>query len=312
MGIRFRLLDLVATIVVAALLLGLTFAGRHQAQEAVAVTECADHLRRIGQALADYQSANQGQFPRTRYVADAPLVAYTGPSAADPFGHGGPEVNDVTASMFLLLRRGDLPPEVMICAGAFRHGLAERDSRSTIELAQASNFTARLHDNYSLANMYPSSAAVAAGYSLDHFQQKLPGRFILAGDTNPGEEASHATTQMSRHDMRPANSPNHQRDGQNLLAADGSVNFYLSPFLGVGYDNVYTSTGELSSPGSATDTILLPTWTQGPNLLPASLVTRRYVVIAAMGATIAILTWLVWSGVKRARQRDAAMTQMAR
>lgn len=310
MNIRFRFLDLLATLGAAVLLLTLTIMARHVAQERVAVTECADHLRRIGQALLNYQEVNQGQFPRTTYDPAKPLVAYTGASAADPFSGQGPVANDTTASMFLLVRRGDLPPEVMICAGALRHGLAEKDSRPADELARSSNFTARLHDNYSLANMYPDAAAVAAGYSLDYFHQKLPPQFVIAGDTNPGaEEASRATTRMTRQDMRQSNSPNHQRDGQNLLAADGSVNFYMSPLLGVGFDNVYASAKLYPNPASPTDTVLVPAWTDGPNTLPASVLTRRYVVLVAMGATLLILTWLVWSGVKRAKARDAAATR---
>ena len=64
--------------------------------------------------------------------------------------------------------------------------------------------------------------------------------------------------------MEEANSPNHEREGQNVLYADGHVAYEPTPFVGLGRDNIYTArTGTPPtverSPADATDTLLLPT-----------------------------------------------------
>ncbi|HEX8324726.1 MAG TPA: hypothetical protein VF595_12535, partial [Tepidisphaeraceae bacterium] len=237
----FRLIDVLVCLVVV-IALGVTAAGaRRGAQENSVIIACAGRLGQIGQSLVLYQGLYDGRFPRTRYDPAAPLTAYTAPAAADPFSDTGPQPNDVTASLFLLARVMELPPENFICPSALRHGLAEIDSFDRVTVKNRSNFRSRLGANYSLANMYPDAAATAAGYSLDHFRDRLPATFVIAGDTNPGgESAAAATTHMSRMNLRMANSPNHERNGQNVMFADGSVRFFNSAFIGDGYDNVYT------------------------------------------------------------------------
>src|SRR4051794_30275561 len=46
---------------------------------------------------------------------DAELTAFTNPSATDPFASDGPQPNDVTAALFLLVRSQHLSPETFIC-----------------------------------------------------------------------------------------------------------------------------------------------------------------------------------------------------
>jgi prepilin-type processing-associated H-X9-DG protein len=69
--------------------------------------------------------------------------------------------------------------------------------------------------------------------------------------------------------MKTANSNNHNEDGQNVLYADGHVEFQQNPFVGIDRDNVFTArTGEKPDPKTelivawpydGKDSILLPT-----------------------------------------------------
>ena len=77
--------------------------------------KCGSNLRQIGQAIALYANENHGDYPRTVYVPGAAPTQGTNPSAANPFGPGGPLPNDTTAALFLLLRTQNLPPEIFIC-----------------------------------------------------------------------------------------------------------------------------------------------------------------------------------------------------
>ena len=297
----FRLIDLIVSVVVI-VVLGIAALGlKRSAEDDSVIVGCAEKLGQISQSLVMYEGIYNGQFPRTRYDPAAPITAYTGPMAADPFAADGPQPNDVTAALFLLARTMDLPAEAFVCPGAFRNGLAERDTFDRQTVKQRSNFHARVTDNYALANPYPDANAVAAGYSLDHFRSRLPNNFVIAGDTSPGGAGvKAATTQMSRMEMRLANSPNHERDGQNVMFADGSVQFFNSPFVGANFDNIYTSdkaTGD--QPGHSTDTVLLPVWTDGPQLTPLSIQARRWILVLSFVGVLGVMFWIVRHGMAK-------------
>ncbi|MBC7784882.1 MAG: hypothetical protein H7144_13675 [Burkholderiales bacterium] len=295
-----RLTDIIATVVIAMALLGTMVAARHSAQEANSIAGCALNLQRLGAALSQYQLRENGAFPRTRYEPDARVTAYTGAEAQNPFAIDGPAANDVTAAAFLLAREMEVPAGVFTCPAALRNGLGEVDTFDATTLRQRSNFAARVHYNYSVVNMYPSRAAIAAGYSLDRFAQNRPASFVIAGDTNPGgNDVATATTQTSRRQLRLSNSPNHQRNGQNFLFADGRVEYSSTPFVAGTYDNAYASGGLFFQPISADDAVLLPVWTDGPDVIPSALRLRRWVLVSASVATAAILGVIIIRGRRR-------------
>ena len=302
MSRSFRLTDVLVSGGVAALLLALTVAARRSAQEESVIIGCAGKLGQLAQSLVMYEGIDRGHFPRTRFDPAAPLTAYTAPDAPDPFAATGPRPNDVTASLFLLARVLDLKPEAFTCPQAVRLTLTEEDTFDRQSVQSRSNFRARVNDSYSLANMYPDAAATASGYSLDHFHDRLPPTFVVASDTNPGGESVRtATTQMSRDAIRQANSPNHERDGQNVMGADGSVQFYNAPFVGVNYDNIYTGRGVTDQPKDANDTVLLPTWSQGAARMPAAYADRHWVFGIASVVTLVAIVVVVRKGLKNAR-----------
>lgn len=301
---RFRFFDLLATIAIAAILLGATLAVRYHAQETSVIAQCAGNLRRIAESLVLYQGLYSGQFPRTRYEPDAAIAGYTNPDASDPFASNGPVANDVTASAFLLARVLEVTPDVFVCPAAIRNGLAQTDSFDRASAKERSNFRARLNYNYALANMYPDAAATTAGYSLDHFLRKLPPTFAIAGDTNPGGAALQPpkiglTGKELQNEMRLHNSPNHQRDGQNLLFADSSVRFVGSAIEAAGGDDPYRSQGTFPQPANAGDVVLLPTWDVGPNLTSTNVIVRRWSLVGAVGFTVIVMGGILWRGMRR-------------
>ncbi len=301
---RFRFFDLLATLAIAGALLGATIVARHRAQETSVIADCAGNLRQIAQSLVLYEGLYGGQFPRTRYEPGAPITGYTSPDASDPFASNGPAANDVTAPAYLLARVLDVPADVFVCPAAIRHGLAQVDKFDRSTAKQRSNFRARLNYNYSLTNMYPDAAATSAGYSLDHFLKRLPPTFVIAGDTNPGGAAlTPPKTDLSgkarENDLRMHNSPNHQRDGQNLLFADGSVRFYGSPLQAAGGDDVYDSQATFPQPANAGDVVLLPTWDVGPNLTSKEVTLRRWSLGGAIAFTAVLLGGILWRGLRR-------------
>ena len=232
--------------------------------------KCASNLRQIGQALMLYAQENHGQYPRTHWdKADPQVRSFTNSYAPDPFGPGGPLPNDVTASIYLLLRTQQIYPEVFICP------CREQPRRwypGTTRPASLSNFPDASHLTYSFAVPFCSPAVADAGYRWD---TGMNPEFAVAADENPGTRALKVTPGSSPPEMVEANSRNHWRDGQNVLFAEGHVEFVQNPFAGIGRDNIYTygpvssttgGLGVVGQPTSPDDSVLLPATTGDPAL----------------------------------------------
>jgi prepilin-type processing-associated H-X9-DG protein len=101
--------------------------------------------------------------------------------------------------------------------------------------------------------------------------------FAVAADINPGTSGNSGennvlavTTSSSTQDMRQGNSDNHGQDGQNVLYADGHVEFQTNPFVGVDRDNIYTRGGTLYGTGVGQDLVAGPYAPNDSVLLPTS------------------------------------------
>jgi prepilin-type processing-associated H-X9-DG protein len=238
---------------------------------------CASNLRMIGQAILLYANENRGAFPQAKYdpaKADHPL-AYTNPKpeltederAADvrpTFCAAGPAPDDITAAMFLLILNEEITPEVFTCPTA--RAIAATQPSQIADPKTDCNFSGPGQLDYSFVNVYPSETAVDAGYKIDTM---APAEFAVAADINPGvDELLTTPINAGEEAMRKINSPNHEGDGQNVLYADGHVEFQQHPFCGMDRDNIYTygKSGETSggegiigSPSNEKDSVLLPT-----------------------------------------------------
>ena len=132
----FTLLSLLIVIAILAFVVSISLPSLCRAREQSNRIKCASNLRQIGQSIELYRQVNNGKLPRT--IADEsenPTPAFfTNPAAPDPFGPGGPEANDLTAALYLLVRAGDLSEEVFICPSS-QHERGMQDPLTT------SNFT---------------------------------------------------------------------------------------------------------------------------------------------------------------------------
>ena len=238
----FTLLELIIVVGIIGLLVALLLPAVERAREQAIQLKCASNLRTIGQAFSLYSNENHGNYPRTQYVADAPLTFGTNPSATDPFRAGGPAPNDVTAAVFLLIRTQRVPGEMFVCPyDDENHWEPDRSA----DLGNRSNFNDyKKNLGYSFANPYPSIAAARAGYALT---SHLKGDFALAADMNPGTGGKQ-------------NSENHEDRGQNVLYADGHVLWQDGTEVGIDQDNIFTNRAGivLGSPADANDSVLLP------------------------------------------------------
>src|SRR5215212_6397963 len=100
----FTLVELLVVIGIIALLISILMPALSAANERARRVRCSSNLRQIGQGLLLYANDNRGVYPRTAATPGAAFTTFTGATATDPFGPGGPNLNDVTAALFLLVR----------------------------------------------------------------------------------------------------------------------------------------------------------------------------------------------------------------
>lgn len=276
----FTLVELLVVIGIIALLISILLPALNAAKERANRVKCASNLRQIGQGMMLYANDNKGMYPRTRYTVGAALRFFTAPTAPDPFATNGPQPNDVTAALFLLVRQADLNPEVFVCPSSNQ----EKDNLGGMQANLRSNFWDNVAGtavgqtlSYSVTNPYPTAAAVTAGYKYNTGQV---ADFAIAADRNECEQVNAATNPNTATavQIKKMNTKNHEGEGQNVLYNDGHVEWCTNPFVGAQKDHIYAAGGVLdngtvvvkvsSIPETGLDTVCVPRWDPSGNPVP--------------------------------------------
>jgi prepilin-type processing-associated H-X9-DG protein len=275
--VGFSLVELLVVLGIGVILLSIFVPYLRNVRESNHRLACQENLRRIQVALTAYAADNGNNFPRVRYDAqNSPngYVAFTGPDSGNPFAaDSAVKPNDVTASLWLLLRLGLLKgPEEFICPSSDDSAdPMVNGSWQAVSVGQRGNFRGGENLSYSYASPFSS----AVDYRLNDTQ---PSEFAVLADKNPGlPDVTAAGFGDPPLEQARGNSRNHDRAGQNVLYADGHVAFTRTPYCGFGNDNIYTALTQTPLRGTkppATSRGFLgsqigPSWQADSYLVPA-------------------------------------------
>jgi prepilin-type processing-associated H-X9-DG protein len=285
--------DVIVGLLLCALLSAGAIAAEGAAAERARRVKCASNLRMIGQAILIYANENKGAFPRTLFDTNDATISLSNAGRDEDVsfpplgGTTGVPANNTPGSFFLVLKGGDITSEVFICPssqgergyqGVDINGVGGNAGYSNWPTGDTgSSFATNL--SYSYTCPFPLGSARALGYKLNY---TLSSDFAIASDMSPGksggtspnadnvEVASNASRQL----IVNANSNNHAGDGQNVLYADGHVDWNQTPYCGsprpttgTPRDNIYTggivtstAAGTLNTrPADQYDSVMMPT-----------------------------------------------------
>lgn len=300
----FTFVELLVAVVILGLILASVVPFIMANREVSRRVKCSDNLRAIQFALSQYREAfatadGTSSYPRTRFdPTNSSWTAYTGADDANPFAaESAVEVNDVTASLWLLVRIGYLPDtSVFVCPSSDRRADPLLNATGQrVKASERGNFRSGRYLAYSVLSPFNNTDGAT-------WDDTLPSSTALLADMNPGVagDGDDVTKPLSTDPpdvQQLANSNNHDKVGQNVLYPGGNVDFVSHAFVGVSYiapntldpvtkqpfvarmgDNIYTSltpspnipdgTSRSDGPGAFGKGVG-PNWNYDSYLLPA-------------------------------------------
>lgn len=287
----FSFVELLVVLAILVILASILLPYLAKVHESDCRVRCADNLRQIMVAFRGYAGLKDSHgsaahdYPSTIYDPARRLngyTAFTGADSPNPFAKDTTvEANDVTASLWLLVRYDLVKPGRFICPSTSDSRDPSTEETGPQSAKNRSNFSGASHLSYSYASPFSS----APGYKMNDavhvadfavLADKNPG---VGGDSNAAGPAYNAPSLQ----LAKANSTNHNNVGQNVLYADGHVSFQYTPYCGVGQegkrDNIYTALSPIPlAPGQRPPVEsngvfgrdLSPAWTNDSYLVPAA------------------------------------------
>jgi len=272
----FTLIELLVVIAIIALLIAILLPSLAKAREASRRSVCGSNEKEIFNACYMYGGQQGGQYPTlpaptltTGVIAATDSVINNVATFIDtsdgedfPFTWAtatSPNTRTVSSNLWLLCRLDYTQPEVFLCPSSEQAGKVPlpRDKASS-----GSGWT-MFTDFPFVTGTFPAITAVSPiSYSFvqpwtpftrghgsaEMWNAEANPLVVIAGDANNGSDPHAANVDTYEEVKTYLNSTNHIKEGQNFLFGDGHTSFEKTSRIGIGSDNVYTSSTNAASP----------------------------------------------------------------
>ena len=284
----FTLIELLVVVAIIALLIAILLPSLGKARELSNRSACGANCRGIMQSFNVYAADNGDAYPTVMPPTTAGM--YNGGATAPAIGETvaptaqttadnvisqmytvapAPSVNNqagnVMANAWLLVLKNYTSPKQYLCKSD-PVGSATASALTNTSNAYYNNFNGSNPDfAYSYSFAYPWTASgtgpfSAGGWWHNTTDSSLPIMSDMAplngSGTNPTTstpgQAAATNGGLPNGGAKAWNSPNHQRDGQNVGYADGHAEFARRADIGQNSDDIYTQNGSNGGGGSAT------------------------------------------------------------
>lgn len=293
----FGATDLFWLLFIIGLLISILLPSLARAREIAKRAVCSANLKGLGTGMRVYAYDNEDWFPIhyfERTPSDTPNdhgVRWVGMMGSNDelkitqatSRTVSPHASHASRSLFLLVIDGTCTAKQFICPSSDDHEDELRNWQGQYEVAAqpgTNRFDFRGYNNLSYGyqlpfgpNAVPSSRLDArCAVSADKGPYYGPGGAGLDGTVPDARSAAQPPQNMSA-DMllqqrdkfwKPYNSRNHRGEGQNVLFADGHVEFLKRPLVGVNRDNIYTLQDGFSRASTFMGIVQGPGETLGP------------------------------------------------
>jgi prepilin-type processing-associated H-X9-DG protein len=276
------LVDVLVTIFVVLLLVGVlisifgnrTDRGRHN--------YCGANLKGLGTAMIVYANDYDDEFA-VQGVGGSPMWT-TGTSGFYDPDKDWSKADGVTvgASLYLLVREADVSPKSFVCpySGEREYEGENPGDLDITELWDFGMYSADL-EGEGIGSEYGPRNCVSYSYHMPYGPNGGRGRYVADGrrpsdfavmaDKNPWYDrklstgefnvdswidyvgamgAHYGEGELEKWKVRVANAQPHDRNGQNVLFADGHARFEKTSDVGVEHDNIYTRRGSAGGEGA--------------------------------------------------------------